>query len=324
VRILITGGTGSLGHALVKHWLETTDYRLIVFSRDELKQAQMREEFPDVERLAFFLGDVRDLARLNLAFAAKVDVVVHAAALKRVDSVCYDPDEVLKTNILGSRNVLHAARGKVPKCLLISSDKACYPTNAYGLSKAMAEALFTSFNVYSSPHGTCSASVRYGNVLNSRGSVVPIWRQQMAQGRPLTLTHPEMTRFLITFPRAIQLIEDALESMEGGEIFVPRLRAANMKDLGMAVQGADIQPYNLLITGLRPGGEKLHETLMTEEEIKRAVLAVPDTAIIPPELFPWRQEVAIMGLSVPEGEWRSDIAPRYTMEELREVCQTHT
>jgi len=321
MRILITGGTGSLGRALIAHWLKETDYRLIAFSRDEMKQAQLKADFP-TDRLDCFLGDVRDLRRLELAFSAGIDAVIHAAALKRVDSVAYDPAEVKKTNIDGSENVLHAARGKVPKCLLISSDKACYPTNAYGLSKAMAEALFTSFNVYSSPHGTCSASVRYGNVLNSRGSVVPIWRQQMAQGKPLTLTHPEMTRFLITFPRAIQLIEDALESMEGGEIFVPRLRAASMKDLGIAIQGRDVQPYRLHISGLRPGGEKLHETLMTEEEIKRAVLAVPDTAIIPPELFPWRQEVAIMGLSVPEGEWRSDMAPRYSMEELRDLCQT--
>lgn len=283
----------------------------------------MREEFPDA-RLDFFLGDVRDLNRLILAFSGNVDVVVHAAALKRVDSVCHDPDEVLKTNVLGSRNVLHAARGRVAKCLLISSDKAAYPVNAYGLSKAMAESLFTTFNVYSSPHGTTSASVRWGNVLNSRGSVVPIWRQQMAQGKPLTLTHPEMTRFLITFPRAIQLIEDALESMEGGEIFVPRLKSTSMLNLMAAVAGTENIPDPMEIVGLRPGGEKLHETLMTEEEIKRAVLAVPDTAIIPPELFPWRQEVAIMGLSVPEGEWRSDTAPRYTMKELSELCQTHT
>jgi len=320
MRILITGGTGSLGHALVAHWLKESDHRLIVFSRDELKQAQMREEFPS-ERLDFFLGDVRDLPRLELAFSAEIDVVVHAAALKRVDSVCHDPDEVLKTNVLGSRNVLHAVRGRVPKCLLISSDKACYPTNAYGLSKGIAEALFTSFNVYGIPHGSASAVVRYGNVLGSRGSVVPLWRSQMAQGLPLTLTHPEMTRFLVTFPRAIQLIEDALESMEGGEIFVPRLKATSMVELAQSLVGYD---HPLKLCGLRPGGEKLHETLMTEEEIKRAVLAVEDTAIIPPELFPWRSESAVMGLAVPEGEWRSDLAPRYTMDELRELCQTLT
>jgi UDP-N-acetylglucosamine 4,6-dehydratase len=172
LRILITGGTGSLGHALVRHYLSTTDHRLIVFSRDELKQAQMREEFPD-GRLDFFLGDVRDLPRLELACAAAPDVVVHAAALKRVDAVCDDPDEVLKTNILGTRNVLHAARGRVPKCLLISTDKACYPTTVYGASKLTAEILSTTFNAYSFPHGTISASVRYGNVLNSRGSAGP-------------------------------------------------------------------------------------------------------------------------------------------------------
>jgi UDP-N-acetylglucosamine 4,6-dehydratase len=181
----------------------------------------------------------------------------------------------------------------------------------------LAEHLFTAYNVYSIPKGTRSATVRYGNVLGSRGSVVTVWKQQMAQGKPLTLTNPEMTRFLITFPRAIQLIEDALESMEGGEVFVPRLKATSMMALA-SVMGAD--KYE--IVGLRPGGEKLHETLMTEEEIKRAVLAVEDTSIIPPELFPWREEVAIMGLSVPEGEWRSDTCPRYGLEELRELCST--
>lgn len=318
MRILITGGTGSLGHALVKHWLATTTYRLVVLSRDELKQAQMREEFPDA-RLDFFLGDVRDLQRLELAFAAGIDVVVHAAALKRVDSVCYDPDEVFKSNVLGSRNVLQAARGRVSRCLLISSDKACYPTNAYGLSKAMAESLFTSFNVYGKPHGTSSAVVRYGNVLGSRGSVVTVWRKQIAEGKPLTLTSPEMTRFLITFAQAVELIEDALGSMEGGEIFVPRLKATTMPDLLRAVWS--LGPLSATTIGLRPGGEKLHETLMTEEEIKRAVMAADDVAIIPPETFPWRQEIVVMGLSVPQNEWRSDLAPKYEMDELRKLVQ---
>jgi len=323
VRILITGGTGSLGHALIAHWLKTTDHRLIVFSRDEKKHADMREEFRDA-RLDFFLGDVRDLPRLKLAFAASVDVVVHAAALKRVDSVCHDPDEVLKSNVLGSRNVLHAARGQVSKAILISSDKACYATNAYGVSKALAEHLFTAFNVYGVPQGTRSAVVRYGNVLSSRGSVIPIWRAQMAAGLPLTLTDPRCTRFLLTFARAIQMIETALAEMEGGEIFVPRLKAAKMVDLATALLGAGTYGYgplradHLVTTGLRPGGEKLHETLLTEEEAARAHWYGDSHAMIPPELHPWRTKGWGGNTTWPVDDWRrSDMAPRLSLEELR-------
>jgi UDP-N-acetylglucosamine 4,6-dehydratase len=312
-RILITGGTGSLGHALVAHWLKTTDHRLIVFSRDEKKQADMREEFPD-GRLDFFLGDVRDLPRLKLAFAASVDVVVHAAALKRVDSVCHDPDEVLKTNVLGSRNVLNAARGQVAQCLLISSDKACYATNAYGVSKAYAEHLFTAFNVYGIPQGTASSVVRYGNVLGSRGSVIPLWRAQLAQGLPLTLTDPRMTRFLIDFARAIQMIDTALAEMRGGEIFVPRLKAAAIVHLANVVQPL---PGPRAFTGLRPGGEKLHETLLTDEEYERARWG-KDYAMIPPELHPWTAKGWGKGTTWPVDDWRrSDIAPRWELDELR-------
>lgn len=286
----------------MNHYLKNTDHRLIVLSRDELKQAVMREEFPD-ERLEFFLGDVRELARLELAFEAQVDVVVHAAALKRIDSTCHDPDEVFKTNVLGSRNVLRAARGRVAKCLLISTDKACYPTNAYGLSKAMSEHLFTSFNVYGKPKGTCSAAVRYGNVLFSRGSVVPVWRSQVSSGQPLTLTDPAMSRFVITFPQAIQMIETSLMTMTGGEIFVPRLTSVRMEDLAIAIAGPT---YPRLVVGLRPGGEKMHETLMTDEEMKRAKEYGPDPyfAIIQPD----------EGGVPPEGigpyGWRSDRAPQ--------------
>jgi UDP-N-acetylglucosamine 4,6-dehydratase len=292
----------------VAHWLSTTDHRLIVFSRDELKQAQLKEKFPD-PRLDCFLGDVRDLPRVELAMGAHPDAVIHAAALKRVDAVCHDPDEILKTNILGTRNVLHAVREQgVAKCLLISTDKACYPTTVYGASKLTAEILSTAFNAYSYPHGTCSASVRYGNVLNSRGSVVPIWRQQRDQGLPLSITDPRMTRFLITFPQAIALIEYALETMEGGEVFVPRLKAASMIDMAHALAG---EHYPLHEIGLRPGGEKLHETLLTEEEYPHTVFG-PDYATVIPDRHRWRETwakppVRRLPLLKP---WCSGTAPR--------------
>jgi UDP-N-acetylglucosamine 4,6-dehydratase len=244
-------------------------------------------------------------------------VAVHAGALKRVDSVCHDPDEVLKTNVLGSRNVLHAARGQVPRVILISSDKACYATNAYGVSKALAEHLFTAFNVYSVPQGTRSSVVRWGNVLGSRGSVIPLWRAQLAAGVPLTLTAPSMTRFLIDFPRAIQMIETALADMQGGEIFVPRLKGARMLDLLRAVAPEGTMSH---VTGLRPGGEKFDETLMTDEEHARAVL-LPDHAVIYPDLMPWTTtKPPHGGLTEADwrlADWRSDTAPRLGVEELR-------
>lgn len=307
LRILITGGTGSLGQALVKHYLKNTNNRLIVYSRDELKQSVMREEFPD-GRLDFFLGDIRDSKRLQLACEASVDVVIHAAALKRIDSVCHDPDEVFKTNVLGTRNLLQACRGRVPKCLLISSDKACYPTNAYGLSKAMAESLCTSFNVYSGPKGSFSSVVRYGNVLGSRGSVIPVWSSQVQKRVPLTITDPLMTRFLITMPRAIQMIETALRRMTGGEIFVPRLMAATMEDLATAIAGPS---YPRKTVGLRMPGEKMHETLMTDEECERATpMTEADYCIIP--VNPPYQGID------PHG-WRSDTAPEVSEKNLKKT-----
>ena len=291
---------------------------LIVFSRDELKQAQMRERFPD-PRLDFFLGDVRDLSRLRLAFD-RANVVIHAAALKRVDSVAHDPDEVYKTNIQGVRNVLQAARGICQKVLFISSDKACYPTNAYGLSKAVGESLSVSFNVYGYPAGTISSVVRWGNVLGSRGSVLPVWRDQLRRGQAMTLTHPDMTRFIITMPEAIALVDHALREMEGGEIFVPNLMAARMVDLAAALTDMPVH-----VSALRPGGEKLHETLMTKEEGARLLEEKP-CWVIGPDLTPWRdRRWHYSGAMQPRGcasmemgQITSQYTNKLTVEELRE------
>src|SRR5574342_127185 len=213
MRLLITGGTGSLGHALVRYFLKETDWRLVVFSRDELKQATMHALIDD-PRVDFRLGDVRDLGRLKLAFHG-IDAVIHAAALKRVDAVAGDPIEVYKTNVLGTFNVLQAALSTgVPKTLVISSDKACQPINAYGASKFAAESLTVSFNQYGYPQGCRASVVRYGNVLGSRGSVIHAWRQQ----DPIRLTHHDMTRFIITMPQAVSLVHTILSDMEGGEV----------------------------------------------------------------------------------------------------------
>lgn len=316
MRILVTGGTGSWGKALIAYYLTHTGHRVVCYSRCELKQAELKEQFPD-DRLDCFLGDVRDLPRLHLAFEADIDIVIHCAALKRVDALSYNPEESLKTNVIGSMNVLTAARGKVKKCLLISSDKAVQAQNVYGASKMMAEQLFVASNASSIPKGTASAVVRSGNALGSRGSVVGVWRSQKAASIPLTVTHREMTRFLLTLPQAVAFIETALAEMEGGEIYVPRLKAARMIDLAEAIAG-DAPGAIARPSGLRPGGEKLHETLMTEEEASRATFH-PLYGVIRPDLTPWRvaSPCRLVGPPPLMEPWRSDTAPRLHLEELK-------
>lgn len=314
MRILVTGGTGSLGHALVRYFLRETDDRLVVFSRDELKQSKMRELIPD-PRVDFRLGDVRDQARLKMAFYG-VGAVIHAAALKRVDAVAGDPVEVFKTNVLGTWNVLQAALdANVPRVLVISSDKACHATNVYGASKFAAEGLTVSFNTYGWPQGTTASVVRYGNVLGSRGSVVHLWRKQ----DPLQVTAAGMTRFVITLGQAAGLVHAALDAMDGGEIFVPRLPAALMTDLAEAVNPGAARVF----TGLRPGGEKLHETLLTEEEADRSRDLGDNVSIVTPHLTPWTETP--YWLDEPrttDGERRSDTAKKLSVEQLRELLKT--
>lgn len=280
MNVLITGGTGSLGHALARHFLSMPGGKVAIFSRDELKQSQMARLMPD-PRMRFMLGDVRDLARLEVALDG-YDAVVHAAALKRVDAVADSPSEVFRTNLDGTRNVCIAALNRrVPRVLLISSDKACYPTNAYGVSKAAAESETVSWNRYSIPRGVRCSVLRYGNVLGSRGSVIYEWRAG-ARG----VTHPDMTRFIITMPSACQAVSWVLGNMEGGEIFVPYLAAARILDLLEAVTGSRTH----VVTGMRPGGEKLHETLITSEEAARTVDTLCGAWAIRPYLHQWRTD----------------------------------
>src|SRR5690242_13642110 len=237
----------------------------------------MAETFSDM-RLDYRLGDVRDKARLEMAFTG-VNAIVHAAALKRVDAVASDPVEVFRTNVLGTWNVLEAAlRNHVPKVLLISSDKACHATNAYGSSKFAAESLAVSFNTYGYPQGVKASALRYGNVLGSRGSVVHVWRNQALP----VITDDRMTRFIITMPEAVKLVHAALEGMEGGEVFVPRLPSASI----MALYEAVMWDASYTFGGPRPGGEKLHETLLTAEEAARSRDVGPHVSIVNPHLTP--------------------------------------
>lgn len=262
---LVTGGTGTFGHAFVRYALDHDVRRIRVLSRDELKQHEMRLAFPD-PRLEFFLGDVRDRQRLRLAFSSHPDVIIHAAALKQVPACDYNPDEAVATNVTGAQNVLAAARElQVPKVILLSSDKACDPCTTYGKTKALAECLFVQSNAYSS--ATRSAVVRYGNVVGSRGSVIPLWLHQASHAQSLTVTHPEATRFWWSIDAAVKFVVDALDEMQGGEIFVPKLQSAMLRDICNG-----IVPHALLETcGLR-AGEKMHELMISREESHHTIV----------------------------------------------------
>lgn len=265
--VLVTGGTGSFGAQFVELLLASSEARkVIVFSRDEFKQHHMRERIKDpTDRLRFLLGDVRDLSRLERAFAG-VDIVVHAAALKQVPALEFDPLEAVKTNILGTQNVIDAALNQnVGKVLLVSTDKAVNPINLYGASKLCAEKLLIAANSYrrTTDSPPCFSVVRYGNVVDSRGSIVEMIREQKKTG-VITLTDPRMTRFWITLPEASNLVLYALATMRGGEIFVPKLLAAKVTDLIKVTA----PKCKVKIIGIRPG-EKLHEALLTEDEVRR-------------------------------------------------------
>ncbi|OGF23465.1 UDP-N-acetylglucosamine 4,6-dehydratase (inverting) [Candidatus Falkowbacteria bacterium RIFCSPHIGHO2_02_FULL_42_9] len=271
--ILVAGGTGSFGKNFVKFLLANSEARkIIVFSRDELKQFQMEKELLD-ERLRFFIGDVRDLPRLERAFNG-VDIVVHAAALKQVPILEYNPFEAVKTNILGSQNVIEAAIDqKVEKVLLVSTDKAVQPINLYGSTKLCAEKLFVSGNSYS-PDRSKFSVVRYGNVIGSRGSIIETLVK--SKSSKVQITDLAMTRFWITLDQSFALVLFALENMLGGEIFVPKIPSLKLVDLFDALAPTAEKE----IIGIRPG-EKLHETLLIKEEAKHALELEKYFVIIP-------------------------------------------
>ena len=272
--VLITGGTGSFGRHFAEFLLENNRLKkLVIFSRDELKQFQMRQEMDD-KRLRFFLGDIRDIDRLQRAFHG-VDFVIHAAALKQVPILEYNPSEAIKTNILGSHNVINAAIDqKVKKVVLVSSDKAAQPVNLYGATKLCAEKLFTSGNVYAWKK-TKLCSVRYGNVIGSRGSIVETLLNNK-NPKKVQITDRQMTRFWITLGQAANLVMFALKNMAGGEIFIPKIPSMKLVDL------FDVLAPNAKkeVVGIRPG-EKLHEILLTEQEALHAIELKEHFVIIP-------------------------------------------
>jgi len=313
MRCLITGGTGYFGRALGRRLLEDGSERIVLYSRSESRQAGLAEQFVQYGAARFFLGDVRDRERLEEAMWG-CDVVVHAAALKRVDAVAYDPGEVRKTNIIGSACVVAAAIAVgVKRVLMISSDKAVSPQNAYGVSKAQMEHEAIAMNAIAYPRGTRISCTRWGNVLGSTGSIVGIWRGQLRRGQSLTLTNPAMTRFIVTLPQAIAFCLAALADMEGGEIFVPQLPATRIDALAQAVSiqflKHECNDIQTVITGLRPGGEKVHEALLSSEEAQRS-FQVDGRIIILPSHHSWRGTWEIPGERV-AGPYTSDAPVRW-------------
>ena len=280
--LLITGGTGSFGKAFLSHILANeSPRRVVVYSRDELKQYEMAIKWKDDNRVRFFLGDVRDRERLSLAFR-DVDLVVHAAALKQVDTAEYNPMEFIKTNIIGSENVIRAAvENRVSKVVALSTDKASSPVNLYGATKLAADKLFISSNNYALAQGTTLSVVRYGNVMGSRGSVIPLFRDLASRGEPLPITDMRMTRFWITLDQASKFVVDCFDDMGGGELYVPRIPSMRIIDLARAIApNADIVEM-----GIRPG-EKLHEEMIAAADAVRTVRK-QDRYVVAPTLATW-------------------------------------
>lgn len=313
--ILVTGGTGSFGTRFIQTLLaEKKPRRVIIFSRDELKQHEMRLKGIDGPNVRFFLGDVRNEARLRRAFTG-VDVVVHAAALKQVPACEYNPFEAVQTNVLGARNIIEAAiDAGVQRVVALSTDKAVNPANLYGATKLCAEKLFAQGNAYAAGSPTRFCNVRYGNVVGSRGSVIPLFRRQRETG-VVTLTDARMTRFWLTLDQGVQVVLRAIEDMQGGETFVPRIPSMRMPDLAAALAPGCEQR----VIGIRPG-EKLHEVMVGEDEA-RNTKDDGDRFVILPARATWTLDKwdALPGL--PEGfRYSSDNNDDWlTADQLREL-----
>ncbi|RCK79792.1 MAG: UDP-N-acetylglucosamine 4,6-dehydratase [Candidatus Ozemobacter sibiricus] len=314
--ILITGGTGSFGQAFVRHALDRLQPRkVIVYSRDEFKQACMAREIAS-DRLRFFIGDVRDIDRLRRALVG-VDYVVHAAALKQVPAAEYNPFEAVQTNILGAQNVITAALDcGVRKVVALSTDKACNPINLYGATKLCSDKLFIAANAYAGQSPTRFAVVRYGNVLGSRGSVVPLFKEAAARGE-IPLTDERMTRFWVTLPQAVATVVAAFRAMHGGEMFIPKLPSLRIVDLAKAL--APQVPIRVI--GIRPG-EKLHEVMISADE-SRTLFETPSGFVKMPEFPFWPVKVPRRGRPVPPGfQYASDTNSEWLgVAELRALLQ---
>lgn len=322
-KVLVTGGTGTVGQQIVKRILACGPEVIRVFSRDEHKQYLMQEELnrlgADETRYRFLLGDVRDKERLNRAME-NIDVVFHLAALKHVPACEYNPSEAVKTNVIGTQNAIECAIDNgVSSLVYASTDKAASPTNTMGASKLLAERLISSADQWKGPRNTKFLSVRFGNVLNSRGSVVPLFARQIKASGPVTVTEPAMTRFIMDVDRAVDLILHSLQISQGGETFVFKMPVLRIGDLAQAMIELSGQEVVVKTIGLRPG-EKMYEELMSEEESARA-LETEDLFII----LPYHQEAAAAAEQYPGakialyGGYSSDAAQLMSLEQIKKI-----
>jgi UDP-N-acetylglucosamine 4,6-dehydratase len=314
--VLITGGTGSFGRKFVEIMLaEHQPAKVIVFSRDELKQHEMRETGLDDPRLRYFIGDVRDLLRLRRAMEG-TDVVVHAAALKQVPTAEYNPIEAIMTNIMGARNVIEAALdNQVKRVMAISTDKAVNPINLYGATKLAAEKLTVQSNAYAGGKDTRFSCVRYGNVVGSRGSVIPVFQRQREDGQ-ITITDERMTRFWLSIEQGVRFTIRCIEQMHGGEVFVPKIPSMRVVDVAKAVApGAEVE-----LIGIRPG-EKMHEVLVSEDEARHTVELEDMFVVEPPGVLWFGHDWHEKGKPLPEGfEYTSDQNQQsMTVDEILEL-----
>jgi len=316
--ILITGGTGSLGQALTAKLLETDAEKIRIYSRDESKQVQMQHDYDD-KRLRFFIGDVRDRERLNRALE-NVDIVIHAAALKHVPVAEYNPFEAVKTNVYGSQNVIESCLDNGVKiALAIGTDKAAAPFNTYGATKLLMERLFISANYYKGKHETNFLCVRYGNVLGSRGSIVPTIVNQVQMKKKITITDPMMTRFNITMDQALDLIFRTVKNGRGGEVFVPKLKAyttGDLKDAILELLDAKVVAEQIPV---RPG-EKYHESLISKDEIRSVYESMQDYIIFENQTQNYDFS-RIEGINKAEltDEYSSDKVELFSKNELKEI-----
>jgi UDP-N-acetylglucosamine 4,6-dehydratase len=314
--ILVTGATGSFGTRFLETVLRDHDpHSIRIFSRDELKQSELQRRFADDTRLRYLLGDVRDLPRLTRATKG-VDVIVHAAALKQVPAAEYNPFEAVQTNVVGAENVVAAAiENDVPLTLSLSTDKAVNPVNLYGATKLCAEKIIAQGNAYSADTAARFASVRYGNVVGSRGSVIPLFKAQAETG-VLTITDDRMTRFWITLDQAVAFVLDCLSTMGGGEVYVPKIPSMRVTDIAEAI-APDAERR---VIGIRPG-EKLHEMLVTEDESRHS-FELADRYVILPEYVSWPMREVEGGERMSEGfRYSSDVNDLWLgVDELRAIA----
>lgn len=321
--ILITGGTGSLGTALAEKLLSLNVDTVRIYSRDENKQILMEEKFND-DRMRFLIGDVRDKERLRRA-VENIDIVIHAAALKHVPVSEYNPFEAIKTNINGSQNVIDVSMDEqVELCLAVSTDKAVSPLNLYGATKLAMEKLFIGANHYKGKRRTKFSCVRYGNVLGSRGSVIPKFVEQIRSKREITITDPSMTRFNITMDEALKLILHAIKFSKGYEVFIPKLRSYLLSDLILALKEISSIPFKQKKIPIR-NGEKMHELLLNQYETKYTVesngvyvLLPPDFVTIP-SLRKLYQKTRTLGMEI----YSSDNVPHTSKNEIKEILIKH-